>query len=1241
MKLPAAAVSLCLMFLLLIAARGAEDAAMSTKIKLPNRLMLSGEILEEIHLQTGQSYAFACGAPVRQVDATQFGGEVALEDVAAKLAHDAEVLGGVLVLSAKLSDAELKKLTAGTTSAKAASRRQACYRLGRSGSVKAVEPLVRALEGEDESVRHHALRALMYLHRGHHQEPEAYRPGRVSIVKAAGKCPTKVLLGFVKKANDPAESEWMWAAELLALEANPQAIAEVNRASQHGYAPVRTMVARVNRAIKVFKRPGHWRKDRNLPAAIEGLKSKSTAVRAAAAREASRHHLAGRDKLLAALKKEKDAGVFGELLMALGRKGGKEVWGLILAELKNENKATRLAAIRALSRCPDERAIAPLMDMMTGAGHDGEVRFHAAVSLGMIGSDAVTKALNAYVTETNMPLSISGLALGYIATPETEAALIKCVRTKKDSLKIYAYTGLSRLGTRKAVDVLAKYHNEYDNTARFCGHAAIRRVRNQEGIDRLIEVTNPGSGQIAPHGLEETDDPRAVDALVARAKRGGGRFIFCVQALGRHGDPRCAAALIKLMSSHKSESVRWWAMRALRLRWYWYRPEVQAAFKAHPVFKHFVEKHPPVNQQPENTWVCRKWPIDFDDYRCVNTSYEAGMVYDRKSGKVLKWGAHGQRCDVPQLEETWLYDAGKNAWEQRRPPVNPMGMCGTWGLSYDEAQGKVMSMRGYGGGHGWQWDRGKSLRQSAPWVYDSATDRWTPVRPANNPGSRGFTSLAYVKPFQVHVLVGGQSRARKGYENVWVYDMYANRWHILSSGEPFPGRRAHETTLYMDNVKKIYFRGGRYGASKGDNGTWIYDLARNTWKNARDDSRKDVPVEHKPVVYDPVSGKVLAFVTHMGRAAAVWSYDPVENEYKKLPAAKGPSPHHDSVDTCYDPKNNVFILDGGHTGWETDHIAVREVWTYKHKMPPKATLLFVDPPAGLRVEVTRGKAILKWKKVDEPAAGYNVYRGDGTLPWKIKYARVTGAPVTKTEFTDPIPPPADGRKMAFYYVTPVTDNGKEGPASFKVRTQPEIPRDLVVSVLADRTVDLSWRKSPEKDIAGYNIYASAIAPRKRLTTNCIEINSGWEKLNKKPSKDPAFVDKRKLAEAEGVFSHEVRNYQVRAVNSLGVESGPSERGFALTSSVPGVSARDSGDGSVAITWEKSPEKGILGYLIYRLEEVRNSAVVRLTAHPVKELSFTDRPETPRAERRRYYVVAVDALGQEGMPSTGAWLFGRP
>jgi hypothetical protein len=45
-------------------------------------------------------------------------------------------------------------------------------------------------------------------------------------------------------------------------------------------------------------------------------------------------------------------------------------------------------------------------------------------------------------------------------------------------------------------------------------------------------------------------------------------------------------------------------------------------------------------------------------------------------------------------------------------------------------------------------------------------------------------------------------------------------------------------------------------------------------------------------------------------------------------------------------------------------------------------------------------------------------------------------------------------------------------------------------------------------------------------------------------------------------------------------------------------------------------------------------VTRLTAEPVAGLTYTDAEAT--RETKRYWVVAVDALGQEGFPSAPAW-----
>jgi hypothetical protein len=66
--------------------------------------------------------------------------------------------------------------------------------------------------------------------------------------------------------------------------------------------------------------------------------------------------------------------------------------------------------------------------------------------------------------------------------------------------------------------------------------------------------------------------------------------------------------------------------------------------------------------------------------------------------------------------------------------------------------------------------------------------------------------------------------------------------------------------------------------------------------------------------------------------------------------------------------------------------------------------------------------------------------------------------------------------------------------------------------------------------------------------------------------------------------------------------------------------------------------GIAGYRVYRMEGPKlngpGQKVTRLTPEPVAEAAFTD-PKASK-ETKRYWVVAVDKLGQEGIPSAPVW-----
>ena len=68
-----------------------------------------------------------------------------------------------------------------------------------------------------------------------------------------------------------------------------------------------------------------------------------------------------------------------------------------------------------------------------------------------------------------------------------------------------------------------------------------------------------------------------------------------------------------------------------------------------------------------------------------------------------------------------------------------------------------------------------------------------------------------------------------------------------------------------------------------------------------------------------------------------------------------------------------------------------------------------------------------------------------------------------------------------------------------------------------------------------------------------------------------------------------------------------------------------------LKWVANPEKGITGYRVYRMDGRWNKdSVSRLSADPIVETKYAD--ASAAESSRHYYVVAVDALGQEDFPS---------
>jgi fibronectin type 3 domain-containing protein len=148
------------------------------------------------------------------------------------------------------------------------------------------------------------------------------------------------------------------------------------------------------------------------------------------------------------------------------------------------------------------------------------------------------------------------------------------------------------------------------------------------------------------------------------------------------------------------------------------------------------------------------------------------------------------------------------------------------------------------------------------------------------------------------------------------------------------------------------------------------------------------------------------------------------------------------------------------------------------------------------------------QRIDKKYVGFHVYRSEfENLPFAF-WTRLTDEPIPEGDFNDPA---AALGKRYFYKLTRVDAEGNE--------SAPITPKTNYTDHAGN-----TFAQNPLVDFAGYNIYRSADAqvPLDR-----------WERRNEEPLPTTEFKD-------EGVAPGEIYFYYVRAVDSKGTESAPSE-----------------------------------------------------------------------------------------------------
>lgn len=675
---------------------------------------------------------------------------------------------------------------------------------------------------------------------------------------------------------------------------------------------------------------------------------------------------------------------------------------------------------------------------------------------------------------------------------------------------------------------------------------------------------------------------------------------------------------------------------------------------------------PAPQDQAPNTWVKRS-PLTGGP-SSPGLGYEGAFTWDSKNRRVIRFAGHNQGGGGEQNAETWTFDPLTAKWELKEPNTSPPGACCNQQNVFDPDQGRFLRFPAFSGSHGWHWFRENYQSNSTAWSYDLATNTWRDRRPAPAPRISPLRCASWDTDYQVALIFGGEGSR----EGTLVYDAYTNTWHRLKpKDEPDP--RSGGNMAYDAANKRHVMFGTQFD---NDPLTWTFDLSKNEWRGHK---LKGPPTDRNdPVLgYDHNGKRTIALVRALDKFEGkdpttghieTWAFDAKALAWTKLNPAREPDGWSNrSRGITAIPELNLLLAESVVNPSQKVKGIDREqqIWTYRYeKTAPPAVL----PPANVRVTAFKAGAQVQWDEV-RGAKKYIVFAGTGDTSWTAKFEQVFEVTEGRTNLLDL---GAAMGKVTYYRVKTVTTDGTESDFSPVVRAQPRVADDLVASVVSAKEVRISWK--PVAGAVGYHVERAAVevftedqlkrlktdtAPLAEPSVGAVRAIGAFERITKEPLKAPAFTDtgidlaKLTKVEGEGSFAHRfgkdqiddsgkpyrfgVYAYRVRAVNALGVEGGPSAWQLTIPSGVQHMFAKEDGT-KCHLKWAANPEAGIKGYRVYRMDGPKiNGAgqkVVRRTADVVKELIWTD--ETGATDTKRYWVVAVDALGQEGVPSAPAW-----
>ncbi len=669
----------------------------------------------------------------------------------------------------------------------------------------------------------------------------------------------------------------------------------------------------------------------------------------------------------------------------------------------------------------------------------------------------------------------------------------------------------------------------------------------------------------------------------------------------------------------------------------------------------------PLADQLPNTWVKRS-PLNEAPLSPM-LGYEGSFGYDPKAKLVIRWAGHNQGGGGEQNAETWTFDPVTAKWTLKEPNTSPPGACCNAQNVFDPVGGRFLRFPAFSGSHGWHWFRENYLNNSSVWSYDLSKNTWRDMRPVPTPHPAPLRCASWDSDAQVAVIFGGEGSS----EGTIVYDPYDNSWKRMFPKKEPAGRSAGNMA-YHKTLKKHLLFGIQFG---DDPHTWAYDLAKNEWTDLKPAVQPPTKENDAVLAYDEANDVIVASIRAPGGEGdgwhyETWVYEHIKNTWKKMnPNVEPPGGGQRRRIMVAIPDQNVILMENYVNPPQKVPGVEREqqIWTYRYETPQAKP---VPAPTDLEMDVSADGVKLRWKGA--PTSQWLIRRQAG--PGQLKETVLRGDPKGPRLYFDK---EIDMGTVYSYSVVGIDADGARSASTIALRTQPRLVEGVIASVISETRVALSWPAAKEPDVVGYHVERAPVEVfsedqiiRLRTDTPPLELPSvgalkaigKFEKLTKEPIKKTSYLDdgidlSKPLAVKDEIYKHRftskqihdegkpyrfgVYAYRVRAVNKLGVESGGGPYALTIPSAPQWVSSKEEGT-KCHLFWQRNLEAGIGGYRIYRMESPRiNGAgqkVTRVTKDAIRDAHYLD--ANAGKQTCRYWIVAVDALGQEGYPSAPTW-----